>query len=276
MWWKIYFWSIIVLAILTGIDSFAKRFDNFNIFFLFHQTVFYVEIAGFYAYLFVKQYFTRRFWFYFFWLNVGLDVLFLLYALFPHTLLSPYLKTFFVTQPKPDIFLAIGELLDIPMLYAIYQLSKNKYYQPKAKKNKNKQKKETRFQWGMLQMALWGYSSILTFLFFLLSFVPQNGKDTTTLSFDPFFLAIFSPLLFFWFWVIIRYKQYKWNWWRTTLIANAIFYSGSIIFGIVFPQPVSDSSGFNIITSLQLLILLISYYEFGKDQFGIVDQPNSK
>jgi hypothetical protein len=270
MWWKIYFWVIIALGVLLGLDSFASRFDNGNIFSLFQLIVTYIEMAGLYAYIFNRQYFNARFWYYFFWLNIILDVSIFLYALFPHTPLSPYLKIFFVSEPKVNIALGIGELLDIPMLYAMYQLSRNLYYKPKpkAKKRKNEKEKQTRFQWGMIQMALWGYSSILTLFFFVLSFVPQNGKNAGTLSFDPLLLIIFVPLIIFWIWIIIRYKQYRWNWWRTTLAANAIVYSGSIIYGALVPQSSTGGSGFDIIGSLQLLILFVSYYVFGREQFA--------
>jgi hypothetical protein len=67
--------------------------------------------------------------------------------------------------------------------------------------------------------------------------------------------------------VIVEYKQYHWNWWRTTLIANSIFFPSVIIISAFYPQTFESSPGFDIIGMLQLFILFVSLYVFGKGQF---------
>lgn len=280
MWWKIYFGIIVLLALVVSIGSFATRFDNFNPFSLFHLGVFYIEFVGLYAFLFHKEMLSRQFWKYFFWLNVVLDVAILLYAFFPHIAFSPYLKAFFVHEPKADITLFISELLDIPSLYALYFLSKGIFADANSKPKKSKKPltKQTRFRWGMVQMALWGYASVLTFFLFILAFFPSRNSEAAKAAVDYAYLTsitvMFAPLLIFWLWVVIRYKQYRWNWWRTTLVANALLYSGLIIFGILVPSSDQGPSGFDFISVLQLFILLLSLYVFGKEQFSLSTEDN--
>src|SRR6185312_8212737 len=155
----------------------------------------------------------------------------------------------------------IGVLVDIPLLYAMYRLTKEEEYG----KEKNIKKNISFPRWGMIQTALWGYSSVLTFFLFIVSFF-QTGADSTQTHADTYSLTfitvLFLPMILFWVWVVLQYKQYKWNWWRTTLVANALLYSGSLIYGVLFPSSQKGSSGFDVISVLQILILMVSLYVF--------------
>lgn len=266
MWWKIYFWITIVFIGLALFSLFAPTKQNIpaSIFSILTSGL---AMVGLYAYAFQKQLLPRRFWQVYFWIYLLLDALYFIYAFLP-AFLSKYFL-FLIIYPDTTIWDSmINTALDIPLLYALFQVSKGKLYVPKAKK---KITKKSRFQWGMLQMALWGYSSVLTFFLFILAFFPSsssgNAKATIDYSYITSITIMFAPLLIFWLWIIIYYKQYKWTWWRTTLVANAVLYSGSIIFGILSPSSVQSSSGFDIVGVLQLFILLLSLYVFGREQF---------
>lgn len=279
MWWKIYFWIIVLLQIVTLCDAFFLHAHEINIFILLHLVVYYLEIIGLFSYLFTKRIFTQSFWRYFFWIVVVLESCIYLYALFPQIPFLSLLHVFFLQVSVTYVTRMVGALIDIlllqmPILYGIYRLSEDKFYEVKVKQKKVIQasSEKKRFQWGMLQMALWGYASVIILFFFIISLFPQGGSDKT--SDHTYFVislittTIFTPIFIFWLWVVIQYKRYQWNWWRTTLVANALLYSGLTFFGI-FSQQTNhpDSSGFDFIGMFQLLVLLVSLYVFGRDQF---------
>ena len=266
MWWKIYFWLIVALAIITSI-FWAGNFHNLTLTVALHTAVFYIEVLGLFSYLFRRRILWQLFWLLFFWLNAGLDVLYLLYALFPHVSVVQFAHVLFDEQPKVDFILFGTEALDVPMLYAFYRLSQGKFYEPDSKKVAKKGESKIPFKWGMLQIALWGYSSILTLLMLVFVFFSSNVSTSTKGTSDIFFgTAMYAPLLLFWLWVIARYKGYYWNWWRTTLVANAVLYTSSILYGALVPQA-GGSSGFDIVSVLILIVLLIGLYVFGREQF---------
>ena len=267
MWWKIYFWLTVFFIVLALFSLFSPT--NYNIpALIFSILTSGLAVVGLYTYAFQKQLLPRRFWQYYFWIYLVLDVVFFGYVFLPASL-SKYLS-FLMVYPNTSVLDSfINTALDIPLLYALFRVSQGKVYDPKLKK---KVVNKGRFQWGMLQMALWGYSGILTSLLFILAFFPSGSQSSVKGPIDYSYLTsitlMFAPLLIFWMWVIITYKQYKWNWWRTTLVANAVLYSGSIIFGIFSSSADQGPSGFDIISVLQLFILLLSLYVFGKEQFA--------
>lgn len=263
MWWKIYFWLTILLLGITLLSFFNPPISNLPVQ-IFLVITYCIALVGLYTYIFKRHFFPQTFWKYYFWFYLLLDIVYLAFGLLP----SSYFKdvSFLMLYDSNSVIDAvINTALDIPLLYALYRLSKGELYV-------SLKKKKIPFTWGLIQIALWGYSSVFTFFLFLLSFIPQSRTDTTNVAFNPFFTLMFAPLFIFWVWVLIQYKEYKWNWWRTTLLANAILYSGTIIFGSIFPQPNSGSSGFDIISVLQLFILLVSFYVFGYGQLSFVDK----
>lgn len=270
MWWKFYFGLDIIL---TGI-SIASLFDGAkqNIpLHIFLIVTYCLALGGLYSFIFKKKFVPLRVWRYYFWFYLLLDSIYFLYGFIP----TPYAKyvSFLTVYPESSVEDAvINTALDIPLLFALYNLTKGKFYE----KNLQKKVKKTRFQWGMLQMALWGYATILTFFLFASSFFSMNGGEYTKTSAEPTYLisivVMFAPLLIFWLWILLQYKQYKWNWWRMTLVANALLYSGSIIFGILIPVTDKGEGGFDIISTLQILILLFSLYFFGREQFRISEE----
>ena len=269
MWWKIYFGITIIEVFLDILSFFVSPqlhiFTNIVL-----SLLFIVAVIGLYGYIFRKDILSQVFWQYFLGIYILIDLLYFIYTAAPHAPLISSLS--FIAVSKIDnlsiISAFIGVAIDIPLLYSLYRLTKGELYEPKPKK------KEKLFRWGMIQTALWGYASIITLFLFILAFFQGSESGKTTDPTDSFYiLFMFLPLLLFWLWVIFQYKQYKWNWWRSTLVANALLYSGSIIFSIFTPAINDTASGFDFIASLQLLILLVSLYVFGRDQ--IKNQENS-
>jgi hypothetical protein len=266
MLWKLYFFIAICEAILAVTGLFFN--PGYHVF---TQTVmagiFLIALYGLYEYVFHKELLTKLFWQYFLGIYILTDVLYLIYATAPH---APIISSLaFLTIYKDDTYLLlnaiIGVLIDIPLLYALYRLTKEEVYPQKkltAKIIRNK--------WGMLQTALWGYSFIIVLFLFILSFF-QSDSGNKNISLDEnsmlFITILFIPLLMFWLWVVLFYKRYRWNWWRTTLVANALLYTGFLIFGALFPSTEKGASGFDVISILQLFILLLSLYFFGREQF---------
>jgi hypothetical protein len=278
MRWKIYFW-VITCILLGGLYQDAlvilQKPGIFTLNFL--QSA--LDTLALVSYIFRKQLFrnilTPLFWRYFFVVRILLAAIFILYGFFPHVQVAAYMNLFYLHPPKIDGVLIFAILLDLPTFYAVYQLSQSKVLEENlpAKKNTQKSKDKKRFKWGMVQMALWGYSSVITFVFFVLSLFPQDGSDKTS---DQNYMTIlivisliFVPILIFWAWVVIRYKKYKWNWWKTTLVANALVLSGATVFSVFDTQQNQGSSGYDFVGVLQILILLVSLYVFGKEQFSL-------
>jgi hypothetical protein len=272
MWWKIYFGITIVEAILGTASIFIA--PGIHIFSqIIYAVIFLVAVVGLYGYIFRKDILNPVFWQYFLGIYILIDVLYFIYAAAPHASFISSLS-FMAINPINNLSLVstiIGVAIDIPLLYALYRLTKGELYEPKPKK------KEKVFRWGMIQTAFWGYASILTLFLFILAFFPGSGSGKNVDPTDSFYTSfMFAPLLIFWLWVVFEYKQYKWNWWRTTLVANALLYSGSIIFSAFVPQTSQSTSGVDFIALLQLLILLISLYVFGRDQFKRQEKSHEK
>lgn len=265
MWWKIYFWLDIALVIVALLSFFGTSQQNIPVH-IFLIVTYCLALIGLFSFVFSRKILTSTFWKIYFWFYLLLDVIYLMYVLIPHTPLTHFLSFIAIYEDNSVVGTVIDTALDIPLIYALYRISLGKDYSSDNSKKKKEKKKP--FRWSLLQIALWGYSSILTFFLFILAFFPTGKTSGSKEVSDPFYiLAMFAPLLIFWLWVVIRYKEYTWNWLRTTLVANALLYSGSIIFGLLIPQSGTQTSpGFDIISVLQLAILLLSFYIFGNEQ----------
>ena len=269
MWWKIYFWITVGELLLQFLGLFVNPGTHIAtqivVFFIFA-----IAVIGMYGYAFQKRIFSQLFWQYFTGIYVLIDLIYLIYAAFSHAPVISSLS-FLEVYPNPALFdVLVGVAIDIPLIYAMYRLTKD---EPFAKEKEVKKAKGESYRWGMTQTALWGYSIVLVFYLFVIAFFPVgNATVVKDQASDPYFIAgTFAPLIIFWIWVVLQYKKYKWNWWRTTLAANGILYSGMIFWGIIFSQKEqgvqSNLGGIDIISLLQLLIMLLGLWVFGRTQF---------
>jgi len=134
----------------------------------------------------------------------------------------------------------------------------------------------------MVQIALWGYASVISAIFFLSTFLPSAATNTSSenggIAQSLYGVAIIAPVFVFWLWIVLEYKKYKWNWWRITLVLNSLLYSALMVSGLLFADfmssisegtEVSESSGYDIIATLQFLIIFIALQVFGREQFRV-------
>lgn len=273
MWWKVYFLFDIVLLIVSILSFFSPEQQNI-LAHIFLIVTYCIGLVGLYFYAFRKPLFYPRFWKIYFWFYLILDAVYFIYGFLP-AFLTHYVSFLAVYQGDTYLDSIINTVLDVPLLIALYKLPYG--LQSSGKKVVKKKTSADSFRWGMIQMALWGYSSVIIFFLFILAFFPSSGSTSAQdISGSAFLTIMFLPLLVFWVWILIQYKKYRWNWWRATLLANALLYSGFIVFGSLFPQSQQDNTagGFDIVGILQLLILLVSLYVFGRDQFTL--QPRKK
>ncbi len=267
MWWKIYFGITIIEAFLNILSIFMDPGIHIaNQIIL--MVLFLIAVFGLYGYIYQKKFLSPVFWQYFLGIYVLIDVIYLIYSAAPAAPFISFLSFLTIYKPNNYTFISalFGVAIDIPLMYVLYRLGKDELYVPKLKKKSDKP-----YKWGMPQIALWGYSSVLTFFLFILALVPSTSSTATKGSMDlyslTFIAVVFAPMLIFWLWVVVMFRSYRWNWWRTTLVANALLYSGLLVFGSLLSQSPQESSGFDVISVLQLFILLVSLYVFGKEQF---------
>lgn len=270
MWWKIYFWLTLALAVVGSLGVFLIPSEVTSVIIL-EFLIFYLALVGLYSFVFSKHIFSSKFWKFFFWFYLFLDIVYILKVLFPEAPFQDYLSLLSAYEDESMLTVLIGLTLDIPLLIALYKLSKREY-RVEENTQANLVPAKNAPKWGMLQTALWGFNTVFTFILFLLSFYPTSepGGEAS----DPVSgLAIFAPLLLFWLLVVMQYKMYHWNWWRTTLVANSLLYSAIILYGLATPLPVEPTtSGFDIISTLQIFILFLSLIVFGHDQFKTTPQ----
>ncbi len=270
MKWKIFFWALCLFALYDlAVISSVPSDDLFPV--IFHHIVFFGELIGLYAYIFHKKIGSPQFWKYFLWLNIILDFLSIAYTLYPD---SPYLQFYSVIYGKivGDIgMLMVSVLADVPLLYAMYRLSRGEFYIPDSKKMVFVSPEVPK--WGLVQTATWGYSLVLSVVLLLSSVLPKSssGVASDTVSSDALYgIVMTAPMVLFWLITIFQLKYYQKNWWRLTLLANGVFISLMMLGGILFPSeaPKGDvSMESEFIGLLQFLIMIISLYVYGREQF---------
>lgn len=270
MKWKIFFWALCLFALfdLAALSS-APTGDLFPV--IFHHIIFFGELIGLYAYIYNKKIAIPQFWKYFLWFNIILDVLSILYTLYPQ---SPYLQfySFFYGKTVSDIgMLMAGVVVDIPLLYAMYRLSRGEYYIPGS--NKIMYVSPGIPKWGFVQNAAWGYSFVLSIVLLLSSLLPKttSAETSTGASSDMLYgLLMTAPIVLFWLLTTLQLKHYQKNWWRLTLLANGIFIALMMLGGMLFPSdiPKSDPSPeTDFIGLLQFLVMIVALYVYGREQF---------
>jgi hypothetical protein len=277
VWWKVYFWLNVALLAFVVYAEFSNTTAPVGLF-LADVALYTISLAGVFSYFSKKPIFDARFWKYFFWFNIVYTGAYMLYAIAPT---APYISSlsFLAYGEQEDLLFTalIGLVLSLPILYATFQLSKGIYFQEKTKEQELRE--AAVFRWGIVQTALWGYSIVFLTILLLLSLVSSEQTSSSAGAGEAdiiYSLLIFSPIFIFWVWVAAQYKKYTWNWWRITLLLNSVLFSGIVVFGTFFYEPVassaSESSEFDIIGLLQFSIILAGLVVFGREQFAKFDK----
>lgn len=84
-----------------------------------------ITLVGLYSYVYKKTIFKKTFWLYLFWLNVVWDIAYVLYTLAPNDEIVRNLGFLANYHPENMFMVMVFVVLDVPLLYAIYQLSKH-------------------------------------------------------------------------------------------------------------------------------------------------------
>lgn len=265
MKWKIYFWLLCVLAVLSSIGVFFLPRAEMPIAFV-QFVIFIGELVGLYAFLYHKTIVSRQMWFYFLWFNIVLDGLFFFYALFPQEPLIQWYSLVVGNELDTLGWVIISLLADMPLLYALYKLSRGEYYVA--------QSKQMRFvkpnipKWGMLQTAMWGYSLFIYTIFVIgMVFPTESRSSASSVDYISNVSTIF-PLVFFWVLIIVQLPRYKKTWWRLSLAANGFLFSLFMLIGIFMNTTDNEiHTEIDGIAFLQLLIVISALVVFGKEQF---------
>lgn len=255
MWWKLYF----ILSILIGIFTVFDIFTNKNIIwpiYLVYIIVFFVGIIGQYSYIFRKRLFSLKFWIIFLYFALILDILYVLASLFPNIpLLSYLLYSKEVVPLEATIF---GIVFNLPYYFMLYQLNKGKLLEKKEEDNKVK-------PWSLLQIAIWGYSLVFSFILIFLTLLPQ--ENSTTNNDHSFVFLLFSPFILFWILVFSQRKQYKWSWWKKALAITSGINSFFIFFGTFLPSSGSTTT-VSLVTIVPIIITFLGFFILGKDKLS--------
>ncbi|MBA3723811.1 MAG: hypothetical protein H0W89_02855 [Candidatus Levybacteria bacterium] len=267
LWWKIYFWLSVAITVLAV--TFEISYPSESIGLLLFDAILLAGICvGIYAFLFRKTVLSPQFWKYFLWFNVAYSIIYLVYIFAPDAPYIEYLSFLSYSDEDQEISTFISLIVSIPAYYALYKLSKGEFYVT-VKEVKNKV-----YSWNLLQIALWGYATVITGLLFLSTFLTSETTTTTasSSSSDSYLgVIIIAPILLFWLMIAVHYKRYQWKWWRITLVLNSILYSGLMVFGLLFAGPVTEmaeTAEFDIIATLQFLIIFVGLIVFGREQFS--------
>ncbi len=274
LWWKIYFWFTVAITGLAVIAEISYPSESFGLL-LFDAMLLAGICVGIYAFLFRKTILSPQFWKYFLWFNVAYSIIYLVYVFAPDAPYVEYLSFLAYSDEDQEISAFTGLLISIPAYYALYKLSKGEFYVV-VKEATNKV-----YSWNMVQIALWGYATVITGLLFLSTFLTSEATTTTASTSDSdsyLGVIIIAPIFLFWLMIAAQYKRYQWKWWRITLVLNSILYSGLMVFGLLFAGPVTEiaeTAEFDIIATLQFLIIFVGLIVFGREQFSKPHDSNA-
>lgn len=141
MWWKIYFWIILVINLLFISDYF--RYSNWNVRDSVNFLSFIIGSLGIYAFVFHKKIFSQLFWKAYFWFSAFETIMYLIFT-YGSLRNNRYLTSYFHSNIYPDAHFEYENklicitctallLFLLPSIYAIYRLG-----YPKVIKKKNK------------------------------------------------------------------------------------------------------------------------------------------
>lgn len=158
MWWKIYFWITALVPIFLVISFYHE--GNKHIFALVLNLLSaFFTIISLYSFLFKKKFFSVTVWKYIFWIFTGYTFLGFLYILMPN---YPGIKLFsFLWKTDKQyplievlIISAIALLLAYPTFYALYQLSKGRFWKSGEKLHESIPAKKSDSSWNDMRFTV--------------------------------------------------------------------------------------------------------------------------
>jgi len=124
MWWKVYFWIILVMSVLGLVFGYG-RMQTWPLASWIEIVGSIILLLGLYAYVYKKKILKPSFWNIFFWLMIFSTVFAIMWAFTPIKTVLPLPGWFSSKVITAGVELLLGVVISIPNYYAIYRLSKN-------------------------------------------------------------------------------------------------------------------------------------------------------
>ena len=124
MWWKVYFWIILVMSVLGLVFAYG-RMQTWSLASWIEIVGSIILLLGLYAYVYKKKILKPSFWNIFFWFLIFSTVFDIMWAFTPIKTVLPlpsWLSSEVITN---GVEFLLGVAISIPNYYAIYRLSKN-------------------------------------------------------------------------------------------------------------------------------------------------------
>ena len=124
MWWKVYFWIILVMSVLGLVFGYG-RMQTWPLASWIEIVGSIILLLGLYAYVYKKKILKPSFWNIFFWFLIFSTVFDIMWAFTPIKTVLPLPGWFSSKVITAGVELLLGVVISIPNYYAIYRLSKN-------------------------------------------------------------------------------------------------------------------------------------------------------
>lgn len=164
MLWKLYFW---IIALLIAFGLFAGELTaSYNAFDWVGLILSIPSLVGLFAFVYKKQISTAQIWKVIFWVSIVLDAYYLFYASTPVKDLVPVFLRPGATSSNA-IEALIGVVLELPILYALYQLAYNLQWYLKKEDSQKREfsmvSPEKTFWWqaSSILLVLYGFIYLL-------------------------------------------------------------------------------------------------------------------
>jgi len=165
MLWKLYFW---ILSVLVAIGLFAGVVltNSYNAFDWVGLIISILSLFGLFTFVYKKPIFTAQVWKVIFWISIVLDAYYLFYESTP-------VKDFVPNFLRPNVSSSnaietlIGVVLELPILYALYQLTYNQQWHLKKEDTQKREfsmvSKEKTFWWqtSSIMLIIYGFIYLL-------------------------------------------------------------------------------------------------------------------
>jgi hypothetical protein len=125
MWWKIYFWVMLVLSAI-GIIFVYGQLEVWDLAALIEIVTSVIGLLGLYSVAYQKQLFSISFWKVFFWFVVASWVFNIVYVYTPLEQMFVIPEWFSSKAVSTGTDMLFGMVFSLPLLYAVYKLAYKK------------------------------------------------------------------------------------------------------------------------------------------------------